>query len=358
MVNFMKITALESWYGGSHKQWIDGLAKHSSHEFKLLTMKDAHWKWRMQGGSLELSSLYNDSKTSPDLILSSSMVDLSLFDSLAKTQDIPKAIYFHENQFAYPVSENDTDKLQARDQHYAFINLKSALIADKLLFNSKYNMNSFLEGVKGILSILPDYTNSIDLSTLKKKSSVLPLGFELDFKKSKKQNSPVLLWNHRFEYDKNPEDFFNLMIDLKEEDFDFKLVVLGEGSDKHTLWKDRLKDITLHWGKAETREDYFHWLDQATILPVTSNQDFFGISIVEAISRGVFPLLPKRLAYPELIPDQEKNNIFYDDISDLRSRIKTQQNESVLSACQKFIQRFEWKNLIEQYDQCFSSIIK
>ncbi|TNF25722.1 MAG: DUF3524 domain-containing protein [Deltaproteobacteria bacterium] len=350
----MKITALESWYGGSHKQWLDGLSKHSSHDFELLTMTDSHWKWRMQGGSLELAAQYKSQKRSPDLILSSSMVDLSLFDSLAKTQDIPKVIYFHENQFAYPVSEMDTDKLNARDQHYAFINLKSALIANSLLFNSQYNMNSFLDGVKEIRNILPDYTDSIDLKALEKKSSVVPLGFDLIFKKPKVLDVPVILWNHRFEYDKNPDDFFNLMIDLKEENFNFKLIVLGEGSEKSSLWKERLKDSTLHWGKVDTREEYFKWLDLATIIPITSNQDFFGISIVEAISRGLHPFLPNRLAYPELIPESERKNVFYTDISDLRSRIKMGISEMTVLECQKHLTQYEWKNLIGRYDSILS----
>ena len=112
----MKIAALETWYGGSHKQWLDGLIKYSKHDYDLYSMKDTHWKWRMQGGSLELASQFIKADKKTDLILASSMVDLSLFDSLAKTQEIPKVIYFHENQFAYPVSDKDTDKVHARDQ--------------------------------------------------------------------------------------------------------------------------------------------------------------------------------------------------------------------------------------------------
>lgn len=353
----MKIAALETWYGGSHKQWLDGLIKNSKHSYNLYSMKDSHWKWRMQGGSLELATQFNKADKKTDLILASSMVDLSLFDSLAKTQDIPKVIYFHENQFAYPVSDKDTDKIHARDQHYAFVNLKSALIADELIFNSKYNKETFLSGVKDIIKVLPDYTDSIDLEELTKKSKVIPLGFDLDFNLNNEE-TPVILWNHRFEYDKNPDDFFNLMIDLQEEGFDFKLIVLGEGADKHTLWRERLKNKTIHWGKVEEHEDYLKLLERATLLPVTSHQDFFGISIVEAISKGAHPLLPNRLAYPELIPQENYTSVFYEDISTLREMIKRGKDNQTVENIQRFIKSFEWKVVTETYDKTFTKVLK
>ena len=309
------------------------------------------------GGSLELASQFIKADKKTDLILASSMVDLSLFDSLAKTQEIPKVIYFHENQFAYPVSDKDTDKVHARDQHYAFINLKSALIANELIFNSKYNKEAFLSGVENIIKILPDYTDSIEMEELIKKSKVIPLGFDLDFNLNNEE-TPVILWNHRFEYDKNPDDFFNLMIDLQEEGFDFKLIVLGEGADRHTLWRERLNENTIHWGKVEKHEDYLKLLERATLLPVTSNQDFFGISIVEAISKGAHPLLPKRLAYPELIPKDCHNSVFYEDISSLRKMIKRGKDNQTVENIQNFIKKFDWKIVTDTYDNSFTKVLK
>ena len=47
------------------------------------------------------------------------------------------------------------------------------------------------------------------------------------------------------------------------------------------------------------------------ILPITSNQDFFGGSIIEAMYCETTPLLPKRLTYPELF------QISYCKITDL-----------------------------------------
>jgi hypothetical protein len=43
-----------------------------------------------------------------------------------------------------------------------------------------------------------------------------------------KDRSIHILWNHRWEHDKNPELFFNVLFELNEIGIDFHLSVLGE----------------------------------------------------------------------------------------------------------------------------------
>ena len=111
---------------------------------------------------------------------------------------------------------------------------------------------------------------------------------------------PLILWNHRWEYDKNPEEFFRALFALQEQGIEFELAVLGESYKKHppifSEAKTRLAEQIVHWGYAESFAEYAKWLWRADILPVTSIHDFFGISVVEAIYCGCTPLLPKRLA--------------------------------------------------------------
>ena len=119
----------------------------------------------------------------------------------------------------------------------------------------------------------------------------------------------VLLWNHRWEYDKNPEGFFDALFELQDRGVDFRLVVLGANFSRNPEIFDRagarLADKILHFGFVEDERDYVKWLWHSDIVPVTSHHDFFGASMVQAMYCDVAPLLPARLAYPEHIPENK-----------------------------------------------------
>ncbi|HAX81236.1 MAG TPA: hypothetical protein DCY40_01550, partial [Actinobacteria bacterium] len=51
-----------------------------------------------------------------------------------------------------------------------------------------------------------------------------------------------------------------------------------------------------------TRDEYEAVIAAASIVVSTAAQEFFGISIIEAMHAGAFPMLPRRLVYPERIP--------------------------------------------------------
>ncbi len=78
----VRVWALEPYYGGSHRQFLDGLSRHSSHEFSLLTLPGRHWKWRMHGGALTLADQARDlvgGGGRPDVFFASDMLDLPVF---------------------------------------------------------------------------------------------------------------------------------------------------------------------------------------------------------------------------------------------------------------------------------------
>jgi glycosyltransferase involved in cell wall biosynthesis len=77
--------------------------------------------------------------------------------------------------------------------------------------------------------------------------------------------------------------------------------------------KSRLGHRIIHWGYADDFEEYARLLWKADILPVTSNQDFFGGSVVEAMYCGCFPMLPNRLAYSEHLLEEQKQQCLYNE---------------------------------------------
>ena len=364
----MNILLIEPYYTGSHKQWAEGYKSHSSHNIKILHMKGQFWKWRMHGGAVTLARDFNKMKWKPDLILSTDMLDLTTFLSLTmkKSSGIPTAIYFHENQLSYPWSPDDRDIQNKRDNHYGFINYSSALAADKVFFNSEFHLKSFLEDLHPFLKQFPDYQELGTVDVIKEKSEVLYLGIGLNrFNKHilTKDPKPKILWNHRWEYDKNPESYFRILKEVKDEGFDFSLVILGENFSKTPKVfeesKKEFRNQIEHWGYVGSFKEYAKWLWKSHIIPVTSNQEFFGVSIMEAIFCGVWPILPNRLTYPELLPREFHSENIYDTDEEFFNKIcwaimnyqELSQSKLVTTSGQ-----FDWQVMAPEYDKKLESI--
>ena len=366
----MKILILEPYYCGSHKQWADGYKKYSKNHIKILHIKGKFWKWRMHGGAITLARKYIALRWLPDFILATDMIDLSIFLSLTreKTHKIPSAIYFHENQLSYPWSPSDRDLLKNRDKHYAFINYTSALSANRVIFNSFFHMNSFIKELKPFLNHFPDHKELNTINIIKNKSEVLHLGMDLSVFNNgqiKKNNLPIVLWNHRWEYDKNPDLFFKTLAKVKQNGYNFKLAVLGENfSSSPRIFekaKEEFRSEIIHWGYCDSLTDYKKWLFMSDILPVTSNQEFFGASVMEAIHCGVWPILPKRLSYPELIPKKYQSKHLYNDDNDLLMKINWALNNLQTlrdSNLSEIASKYDWKNIAPKYDEKFQLLCK
>ncbi|MCB0754227.1 MAG: DUF3524 domain-containing protein [Flavobacteriales bacterium] len=361
----MNVLLIEPYYAGSHRQWADGYAAASGHNVKLLTLSGAHWKWRMHGAAITLSERFKRSEFQPDVVLATDMLDVATFVANCRERlvNVPIVTYFHENQLTYPWSETDKDVKLNRDNHYAFINYTSALVSNRVFFNSKYHQEAFLGALPGFLKQFPDNQNLETLDQIRSKSEVIHLGMDLarlDVLKPedvKYEKRATILWNHRWEYDKNPEEFFSALREVKNRGWEFNLVVLGESFRESPAVFEEAKiefdEGILHWGYVDSIEEYAHWLWRSDILPVTSNQDFFGGSVAEAMYCNVKPLIPDRLAYPEHFPDSVRSVFLYQEgelVSKLQRWIK---DVNVLRKQQtrSFVEKYDWAIIAKEMDE-------
>jgi glycosyltransferase involved in cell wall biosynthesis len=218
------------------------------------------------------------------------------------------------------------------------------------------------------------------------KSSILPLGLDLEpfdiynpaalmpLKKNEPSSkaagsandrqTPLILWNHRWEYDKNPEAFFQALVILAGRGLDFEVAVLGKnfGQQPEAFKQARqvLGERVIQFGYVEDFAAYAAWLWRANLLPVTSNQEFFGASLMQALYCNCYPLLPKRLVYPELIPTDRQADYFYDDLEDLVERLALaiQNIDSIRQQrLRPVAAQYGWGLMAPHYDQAFKKIV-
>lgn len=304
----LNVLVIEPYYGGSHKQFLTGLAQRLPFKFRLMTLPARKWKWRMRLAAPHFARLLERSGERFDLVLCSTFLDVAVFRGLAPSwvNDVPVLTYFHENQFAYPVRAG-----LERDFHFALTNVTTALASTSVAFNSTYNLESFLGGAADLLRHAGDMRMEDPAGVIRDKARVLPIGMdykEIDAAASPLSSAlPVVLWNHRWEYDKGPEEFFEALFELDGEGEDFGLVVLGESFGRCPAIfeeaRSRLSGKVLHFGYARQRRDYARWLRRGSIVVSTARHEFFGISVIEAVRAGCRPLLPQRLSYPEMFPE-------------------------------------------------------
>ena len=364
----MKILLLEPYFTGSHRSWAEGYKKHSNHDITILSLPGRFWKWRMHGGAVSLAKEFEKLEESFDFIIASDMLDLTTFLSLTRKQTchIPTAVYFHENQMSYPWSPDDRDIKEKRDKHYGFINFTSALTANRVFFNSEYHRTSFLSELPKLLKHFPDYNELDSIEEIEIKSSVLHLGLDLkrfDKFQSEQKETPIILWNHRWEYDKNPDGFFNLLNKLVENGVEFDVVILGENfSESPHEFQENIKKLgnkTLHVGYVESFEEYANWLWKSDILPITNIQDFFGASIMEAVYCECHPILPHRLTYPELFPTETfymDENELYDKTVFALKTIETIRKSNLKKTGIKY-DIYDWSKMAPTYDAEMESIV-
>ena len=353
----MTIAVLEPYYGGSHKAFFDSLAGQLDFNFEFHTMPARKWKWRMR---LAAPCFAEDFRRRPDrgegvsAILCSPFLDVATFRGLAPAcmRQVPVFTYFHENQFAYPVQVDDQ-----RDFHFSLTNLTTALASDSLAFNSQYNLDSFLAGVEKVLPLIHDMDLPGYEEKIRRKSVILYPG--LDFSEIDQQereqepgkgSSPVIVWNHRWEHDKNPEFFFKSLFELDARGVDFSLIVMGQSFRRQPEIfeeaRQRLSHRIIHYGYAESRQEYIRLLKQGDIVVSTANHEFYGISVIEAVRAGCRPLLPNRLSYPELFD----RRFLYED-RDFTGALAALLNEFSFSEDQgrKMTEQFSWSNLQAAY---------
>jgi glycosyltransferase involved in cell wall biosynthesis len=292
-----------------------------------------------------------------DGIIVTDLFNLADFKALVGSPCPPVLVYFHENQMTYPQPPGDKGAFQL-----GIINITTALAADRVLFNSKMHRDAFLKAVPKFLKRGRDFRPTGIAEKIREKSDVLYPGITMsdDGVVEKQTDPPLIIWNHRWGYDKNGETFFSALDALEDSGLDFRLAVMGENFGKipeeFVTAEDKFKDKLLQFGYVPNRAAYEKWLKQGAVVVSTSMQENYGISVIEAMIAGCVPLLPNRLSYPEILPEKYHEQFLYRNRHDLIEKLISiisdyTRYEEIQGRLSQEMRSFLWENVIGQYDR-------
>jgi glycosyltransferase involved in cell wall biosynthesis len=323
----------------------------------------------MHGGALALAGQAREAAAAgrpPQVLLASSMLDLPAYLALAPVGRPPIMLYFHENQLTYPLPEG-----VERDLGYGMRQVTSALAADAVFFNTRFHRDEFLAAVAELWTQVPDEAPAWALEQLAEKSAVLHVGCDLrrfdeyhdDGMASGPAGrwgdpaaGPLIVWNQRWEYDKAPGALFAGLAALADEGVPFRVAVAGPNQGLPTAafveGRRRLGDRVVQWGRLEHFADYAALLWAADVVVSTALHEFFGVAVVEALYCGCRPVLPRRLSYPELIPDEAHAQVLYDEGEFVPALRRAVDQPTAWSPewQRTWVAPYDWGGLVIRYD--------
>jgi glycosyltransferase involved in cell wall biosynthesis len=307
-----RLLFIEPYLTSSHRALAEGLLRHVPARWTLLGMPGRNFRWRMRGAPAFLASQAKEVLAQPwDGLICSDMLNLAELRGLVpQLAQVPSLLYFHENQITYPDTGRGDDRQRERDLYLAFSNLTSALAADQVVFNSAYHQDQFLAGGQELLDKMPDAVPAGVIKDIQAKSSVLPVPLDTSaakgLQRQSRQGALRLVWNHRWEEEKGPDELFDALFLLADEGVEFEAAIIGP---RAATWprvfdqaRERMGERLNALGPEESGEAYWRRLLWADVVISTARQEFQGLALAEGVYAGCRPLAPDRLVYPSMYP--------------------------------------------------------
>jgi len=268
----------------------------------------------------------------------------------------------HESQLLYPRAPN-----QRADTTAALVNWQSMVAADAVWFNSSFHQVAIHAALPKLLKAqpLPSHEHLVD--TVFERAAVLWPGVETSWltQQSRTERSvPRVLWNQRWDHDKNPHAVFTALAQLADDGVAFTVALAGHNhrpDHPEFEWvQEQLGDRIDHYGYLADA-DYKQLLLSADIVVSAADHEFFGIALVEAVAAGAVPVLPSRLSFPELIEPRWHHAALYSE-GELRVRLghalsNLAQVRNELEGLRQSMRRFDASIAGEAHDAAVDQLI-
>jgi glycosyltransferase involved in cell wall biosynthesis len=291
------------------------------------------------------------------------MVNVPLFLASLRPllSTVPVGVYFQENQLTYPPPPGENLLWQN-----GFVNVASAYVADWIGFNGEYLKTDFLEALKQFVAARQDYPADL-LTRIPPRCQVLNRGIALSERfgpppARPAPNGPItFLWSHRWAFEKGIEDFAAALRQLHAENIPFQVILAGDTWDHPDLKAALLAELgdkVLQHGLLQGAE-YTQALRRADVIVACSQNEPLGVSLLEGLYMGCWPILPALGSFPTLLP-LEHHDLFYDGsraalIQRLRE-VALHPHRAYRPALQTLASAYDWPNLVQIYDQTFENL--
>ncbi len=334
----------------------------------------------MRGAAVWFADLLNEQTAEPvDLIFATGFLNVADLRGMLKPplDRVPILLYMHENQMTYPLSPDEEF-----DFHFGFTNIISCLAADRVVFNSEFHRQLFLDNLSTYLGKMPEGVPRRVPARLAANSEVLGVGLEREplaadhFPQYRggacdpdigpawpRGRRPLVIWNHRWEFDKRPGMFSRAVLRLMQAGLDFDVALLGESKSHEEVFQplaDQLGDRCVAFGYLPSRQQYDQLLERADIVVSCANQEYFGISVAEAVQAGCYPVLPREQVYPTMYGTSCKGRHFYDtedELVELLSDLMTGNSCGHVCSLDRDVDQYCWERLKHPFDDLVDRVV-
>jgi glycosyltransferase involved in cell wall biosynthesis len=310
----LRLLGFEPFDAGSHQAMRRSIERRSAHRWTWITRPGRAWKWRMRLAAAEMVEAAREQglfdPPIDGLFVTSLMSAADLRALLPRgARGTPLILYMHENQAAFPAGRS-TPRSAERDAHFALTNLTSVLAADAVIWNSAYNLDSFVEGIVRILGHQRGGRLGRVDERIRARSRVIWPPVEVpelaEGRAVPERGSTCrVAWPHRWEHDKGPEELLEVAR-LWTEPLSLRWTILGQrfGRVPEALrrFQSELAPHLDHMGFEPDRAAYLARLSRCDWVLSTARHEYFGMAVVEAVFAGCLPWLPRRLSYTEIVP--------------------------------------------------------